>query len=172
MTCISEVLSSNLGRDTNYPNEVICGFLQYFHANASAVPRSSHDRFFPIHPTILRTALSTSWRCGQLHASAALHPGKEPLYRLNRRLGDPRAGLDDVENWKFLILLGIELRPLGRPARSQSLYLMRYPGSCKNLEPNKNISVQEYCLMECDISMLKWYPCMQPARIKRQAYLV
>jgi hypothetical protein len=40
----------------------------------------------------------------------------------------PRAVLDDVEKRKFLILPGLELRPLGRPARSQSLYLLRYPG--------------------------------------------
>jgi hypothetical protein len=32
-----------------------------------------------------------------------------------------RAGLDDVEKRKFLTLPGLELRPLGRPARSQSL---------------------------------------------------
>jgi hypothetical protein len=35
---------------------------------------------------------------------------------------DPRAGLDDVEKRKFLTLPGLDLRPLGRPARSQSLY--------------------------------------------------
>jgi hypothetical protein len=34
---------------------------------------------------------------------------------------DPRAGLDDLEKRKFLTLRGLELRPLGRPARSQSL---------------------------------------------------
>jgi hypothetical protein len=34
----------------------------------------------------------------------------------------PRAGLDDMEKWKFLTLQRLELRPLGRPARSQSLY--------------------------------------------------
>jgi hypothetical protein len=34
---------------------------------------------------------------------------------------DPRAGLDDVEKKKFLILLGLELRPLGRPARLSHL---------------------------------------------------
>jgi hypothetical protein len=39
------------------------------------------------------------------------------------------AGLDDVEKRKFVTLPGIELRPLGRPARSQSLYGLRYPGS-------------------------------------------
>jgi hypothetical protein len=42
---------------------------------------------------------------------------------------DPRAGLDDVEKRKFLTLQGLELRRLGRPARSQSLYRLSYPGS-------------------------------------------
>jgi hypothetical protein len=42
---------------------------------------------------------------------------------------NPRAGLDDVEKRKFIALPGLELRPLGRPARSQSLYWLRYPGS-------------------------------------------
>jgi hypothetical protein len=41
----------------------------------------------------------------------------------------PRAGLDDVEKKKFLTLPGFELRPLGRTARSQSLYRLSYPGS-------------------------------------------
>jgi hypothetical protein len=41
---------------------------------------------------------------------------------------DPRAGLDDLKKRKFLTLLGLKLRPLGRPARSQSLYRLRYPG--------------------------------------------
>jgi hypothetical protein len=35
---------------------------------------------------------------------------------------DPRAGLDDVENRKFLTLPEVELRPFGRPARRQSLH--------------------------------------------------
>jgi hypothetical protein len=38
---------------------------------------------------------------------------------------DPRAGVDDVEKRKFLILPGLKLRPLGRLARSQSLYRLR-----------------------------------------------
>jgi hypothetical protein len=46
----------------------------------------------------------------------------------------PRASLDDVEKRKFLTPQGLELRPLGRPARSQSLYRLRSPGSV------------EYCL--------------------------
>jgi hypothetical protein len=41
----------------------------------------------------------------------------------------PRAGLDDMEKWKFLTLLGLEPRPIGRPARSQSLCRLGYPGS-------------------------------------------
>jgi hypothetical protein len=42
---------------------------------------------------------------------------------------DPGAGLDDLEKRKFLTLPGLELRPLGLPARRQSLYRLRYPGS-------------------------------------------
>jgi hypothetical protein len=41
----------------------------------------------------------------------------------------PRFGLDDVEKRKFLTLPELELRPLGRPASSQSLYRLLYPGS-------------------------------------------
>jgi hypothetical protein len=40
---------------------------------------------------------------------------------------DLRAGLDYVEKRKFLTLSGLELRLLGRPARSQSLYRLHYP---------------------------------------------
>jgi hypothetical protein len=42
---------------------------------------------------------------------------------------DPRASLDDVEKRQFLTLLELELRPLGRPARSQSLYRLPIPAS-------------------------------------------
>jgi hypothetical protein len=42
---------------------------------------------------------------------------------------DLRAGLHNAEKRKFLILQGLELWTLGRPARSQSLYRLRYPGS-------------------------------------------
>jgi hypothetical protein len=37
-------------------------------------------------------------------------------------------GLDDVEKRKFLTLSGLELRHLGRPARSQSLYRLSNAG--------------------------------------------
>jgi hypothetical protein len=42
---------------------------------------------------------------------------------------EPRAGLDNMEKRKFLTLPGFKLRPLRRPAHSQSLYRLRYPGS-------------------------------------------
>jgi hypothetical protein len=42
---------------------------------------------------------------------------------------DPRAGLHDVEKREFLMLPVLELRPLGRPALSQSQYQLRHPGS-------------------------------------------
>jgi hypothetical protein len=41
----------------------------------------------------------------------------------------PRAGLGDVEKRKFLTMPGLELRLLGLPACSQSLYRLHYPGS-------------------------------------------
>jgi hypothetical protein len=50
-------------------------------------------------------------------------PGKrDPGTHLIGDCVDPRAGLDDVKERKFLILLELELRPLSRLARSQSLY--------------------------------------------------
>jgi hypothetical protein len=58
----------------------------------------------------------------------------------------PRAGLDDMEKWKLLPLPGLELRPLGRPACSQSLYRLSYPGShiITIIIQNKNYSVEFY----------------------------
>jgi hypothetical protein len=49
----------------------------------------------------------------------------------------PRPGLDDVKKRKFLTPPGLELLPLGRPARSQSLYRLRYPGCVEVLEENE-----------------------------------
>jgi hypothetical protein len=44
---------------------------------------------------------------------------------------DPRVGLDDFEKRKFFTLPGLGTPNLGRPARSQSLYRLRYPFSCR-----------------------------------------
>jgi hypothetical protein len=51
-----------------------------------------------------------------------------------------RAGLNDVEKRKFLTPPGIELRPLGSAARSQSLYRLRYAGCfpCNSTVNNLN----------------------------------
>jgi hypothetical protein len=58
------------------------------------------------------------------------------------------AGADDVERRKILTLPALKLRPLGRPAHSQSLYRLRYPGSllemvlcCKKYQGLKQICV-------------------------------
>jgi hypothetical protein len=45
---------------------------------------------------------------------------------------NPGASMD-MEKIKFLTLPGLEFRPLSRPARSQSLYRLRYSGSLKFL---------------------------------------
>jgi hypothetical protein len=74
--------------------------------------------------------LGTSWRWVVTFTA-------RPLYTQKRAPGthwiwgwvDPRTGLNDVEKRKFLTLPGLKLRPLGCPGRSQSLYLIRYPGS-------------------------------------------
>jgi hypothetical protein len=49
---------------------------------------------------------------GQLHAPAALPPGKSSGTRFIGGCVDLRAGLDDMEKWKFFILPGLELPPL------------------------------------------------------------
>lgn len=57
------------------------------------------------------------------------HRPKSSRYTLERKLGDPRAGRDDVEKWKCLTVPGLEVHQLSWPARSQSLH---YPGSHNN----------------------------------------
>jgi hypothetical protein len=61
----------------------------------------------------------------------------------------PGAGLDDVEKRKFFTLPGLELRPLGRPARNQSLYRLSYPGSKL---VNASILFRDLCLLTIDVS--------------------
>jgi hypothetical protein len=52
-----------------------------------------------------------------------------------------RACLDDMEKWKFLPPPELEIRPLGRPARSQSLYRLRYPGK---VHSSKSIIISNF----------------------------
>jgi hypothetical protein len=74
--------------------------------------------------------LGTRWRWLVSFMPLPLWPrGKSPGTHWKGGWGVPRGGLDAVKKRKFLILPGLELRPLGRPARSQSLYRLSYPGS-------------------------------------------
>jgi hypothetical protein len=57
---------------------------------------------------------------------------------------DPIAGVNDVETRKFFALPGLEIRPLGRAARSQSLYGLRYPGSSDLLVQFQFHALSEY----------------------------
>jgi hypothetical protein len=51
----------------------------------------------------------------------------------------PRTGLNDVEKRRFLALPRLELRSLGRRARSQSLYRLRYPSFALGILELENI---------------------------------
>jgi hypothetical protein len=100
-----------------------------------SVWRSGH-----IDPHFLDLGTSCSWVVR--FTLRQLYPrGKSPRYPLYRRLDSPRAGLDDVEKRKFLTLSGLELRTLGRQARSQSLCWLRYPGSFQLGFMTKNLLV-------------------------------
>jgi hypothetical protein len=66
--------------------------------------------------------LSTSCSWVASFKPLPLYPqGKSPRYPFDRRLGGPRAGLDDVEKRKFLTPPGLEIRPFGLPARSWAM---------------------------------------------------
>jgi hypothetical protein len=49
-----------------------------------------------------------------------------------------RAGLDNVEKRKFLSLQELELLPFSRPAYSQLLYRLSYPGPSKKEYVDEN----------------------------------
>jgi hypothetical protein len=49
--------------------------------------------------------------------------GKSPCHPLDRRLGGPQSRSGRRGEEELLILPALELGPLGRPARSQSLYI-------------------------------------------------
>jgi hypothetical protein len=83
---------------------------------------------------ILTSGLAGS---GQLHAPAALPPGKQPLpagYPVDKRLGGPQNRSEQHREENILASNEIRTPTLGHPVRSQSLYWLRYPGSCKPAE--------------------------------------
>jgi hypothetical protein len=67
---------------------------------------------------------------------------------------DPRTGLTAVEGRKILPLPGLELRPLGRPVRSQSLSRFS-PMNCKTYEIIKmNYEAGFSCLNTYDFTLM------------------
>jgi hypothetical protein len=67
---------------------------------------------------------------GQLHGPTVLPPGERVSgNQWIAGVVGPRTGLDDMENWRYFSLSGLELRLLGRPVGSQSLHRLRYRGS-------------------------------------------
>jgi hypothetical protein len=75
----------------------------------------------PIYVTSVR--VRGEWSASRPGRFTPLPPPRERAYGTHWIGGwvGPRAGLDDVEKRKFLTLPGLELRPLARPAGSQSL---------------------------------------------------
>jgi hypothetical protein len=84
---------------------------------------------------------------------------------------DLRVDLIDMENLKFLSLQGLELRPLSRPASSQSLYRLSYSCSSSLLnlfETRHNRLIITYlrdrqasllaCKKDCLIENLEFVP--------------
>jgi hypothetical protein len=77
-----------------------------------------------------RGCISTSWRYFVSFTPLPLFPrGESSRCQFCRKLDGPRAGVDDVENRKFLFLTGLVPQYLCLPACSRSLYRRSYPGS-------------------------------------------
>jgi hypothetical protein len=72
--------------------------------------------------------LGTSWRrVVSIKLQPLYHRRKSPQYPMHRRLAwTPEQVWTRLRN--FLTPPGLELRPIGRPVSSQSLYRLRYPG--------------------------------------------
>jgi hypothetical protein len=67
---------------------------------------------------------------GQFHAPATLPPGKSPRYPFYRRLGGPQSRSGRYGEVNIFYPTGTRTpAPPSRPARSQSLYRLSYPGS-------------------------------------------
>jgi hypothetical protein len=75
-----------------------------------------------------------------------------------------RTGPDDVP------LPGFELRPLGRPARSQALYRLRYPGSAHRTSSSavKLQFVKFWVMTPC--SLIKWSSVLPASSVNSETY--
>jgi hypothetical protein len=73
-----------------------------------------------IHDFLPSAVVWSKW-WASLHVSLTLRKGAPVTNWIGDRMG-PIASLTDTEKWTFLSVPGLELQPLGRPARRQSLY--------------------------------------------------
>jgi hypothetical protein len=69
---------------------------------------------------------------------------------------EPRASLDDVKKRRFLTLPGLELRPLGRAARSQSQYRLSYPAP-----DHREWWMKNAVICNLTLSMVQIYRCFR-----------
>jgi hypothetical protein len=74
--------------------------------------------------------LGTSWSVASFTPWPLYPSRKGPRDALYRRLGGPQSRCGRRGEEKILYLTGTRTTTLDRPARSQSLYRLRYPGSC------------------------------------------
>jgi hypothetical protein len=74
--------------------------------------------------------LGTRWKWVVSFTPRPFHPRRKSAgtHWIGGWVG-PKTGLDDVEKSEISPLPGLELRTLGRPARSLSLYRLSYFGS-------------------------------------------
>jgi hypothetical protein len=85
-----------------------------------------------IHPSFLD--INTGWRSVVSFTPRSLHP-RDPL---ERRLGGTQNRSGRRGEKKILALPGLEFRPLGHPAHSQSLYRLLYTGSRGRYKDSRN----------------------------------
>jgi hypothetical protein len=76
--------------------------------------------------------IGSSWKWVISFTPLPLYPREgAPCTHCIGSWADLRVGLDDIENRKFLSLLGLELRPLGRPASRYTDYAIPDPISSR-----------------------------------------
>jgi hypothetical protein len=132
------ILSSNLTSSTGIPREMCFSSNREFQVSP-IFPSGSR---FPCHGIWCSVSIVfntihvfLTWALfggGQLHSPATLPREKASVTHWIGGWVGPRTDLQDVEKGKIVPLPGLELQPLGCPARSQSLYWLRYPGSILN----------------------------------------
>jgi hypothetical protein len=84
-----------------------------------------------IHISLTSALVGVEWSASR---PCCFTPGERaPCTNLVGGWMNPRAGLDDVEKKKFLTLPRLNLRPLRRSSRNQSLYRLPFRDSCRNI---------------------------------------